>query len=140
MISRLSLRARLVLGVIVLAAAGLAVAGVATYASLRSFLFDRTDQTLADSSVGIARGLFEGHCDSGGRPLPGAAPGDVVQLRTADGSVVCTLQVTRFSEAPASPPELPADLPSAGLGEQAEYLTVPAVNGGGRYRVRVSEA
>jgi two-component system, OmpR family, sensor kinase len=139
-ISRLSLRARLVLGVIVLAAAGLAVAGVATYASLRSFLFDRTDQTLADSSVGIARGLLEGHCDSGGRPLPGAAPGDVVQLRTADGSVVCTLQVTRFSEAPASPPELPAELPSAGLGERAEYLTVPAVNGGGRYRVRVSEA
>ncbi|HEU0335529.1 MAG TPA: HAMP domain-containing sensor histidine kinase, partial [Gaiellaceae bacterium] len=38
------------------------------------------------------------------------------------------------------PPELPAELPSAGLGERAEYLTVPAVDGGGRYRVRVSEA
>ena len=37
---RLSLRARLVLGVIVLAVAGLPAAGVATYASLYSFLID----------------------------------------------------------------------------------------------------
>ena len=42
MFSRLSLRARLVLGVIVLAAAGLTVANLATYTSLRSFLLDRT--------------------------------------------------------------------------------------------------
>ena len=41
-----SLRARLVLGVIVLAALGLALADVATYASLRSFLFHRTDSAL----------------------------------------------------------------------------------------------
>ena len=38
-----SLGARLVLGVILVAALGLALADVATYASLRSFLFHRTD-------------------------------------------------------------------------------------------------
>ena len=42
---QLSLRARLVLGVIVLAAIGLAGADVATYASLRSFLVERTDES-----------------------------------------------------------------------------------------------
>ena len=49
MLGGLSLRARLVLGVIVLAALGLAVADVATYASLRSFLLDRTDATLEET-------------------------------------------------------------------------------------------
>ena len=46
MFARLSLRTRLVLGVLVLAAAGLAVADAATYTSLRSFLIQRVDNTL----------------------------------------------------------------------------------------------
>jgi len=45
-LQRLSLRARLVLGVLVLAAAGLLVADVATYKELSSFLIDRTDRSL----------------------------------------------------------------------------------------------
>ena len=43
---RLSLRARLLLGVVVLAAVGLAAADLATYRSLRTFLLDRVDVTL----------------------------------------------------------------------------------------------
>jgi two-component system OmpR family sensor kinase len=140
MLGRLSLRARLVLGVIVLAAAGLGVAGVVTYASLRSFLFERTDETLRDSAPGISRGLLEGGCQDARRPLPGAAPGDVVQLR-ADGAVVCTLQITSFRETLASPPELPDDVTvtdaEAGVdGDRAVYLTVDATGGDDRYRVR----
>ena len=46
MLARLSLRARLILGVIALAAVGLVAADVATYSSLRSFLLDRTDSSL----------------------------------------------------------------------------------------------
>src|SRR2546427_640444 len=42
----LSLRARLVLGVLALATVGLVAADIATYTSLRSFLFDRTDSSL----------------------------------------------------------------------------------------------
>ena len=45
-LNRLSLRARLLLGVFVLAAVGLVAADAATYASLRSFLLDRVDKTL----------------------------------------------------------------------------------------------
>ena len=46
MLGRLSLRARLLLAVIVLAAVGLVAADVATYSSLRSFLAHRTDNSL----------------------------------------------------------------------------------------------
>ena len=50
---RLSLRARLVLGVIVLAAAGLAVADIATYKALSRFLIHRTDVTLNAAHVAV---------------------------------------------------------------------------------------
>ena len=46
MVRKLSLRARLVVGVLVLALVGLAAADVATYTSLRSFLVQRVDTTL----------------------------------------------------------------------------------------------
>ena len=59
MLSRVSLRARLILGVVVLAAAGLAVADVVTYTSLRSFLVSRTDDSL-DAAHGAVEGAFHG--------------------------------------------------------------------------------
>ena len=72
---RLSLRARLVLGVIVLAAVGLAVADVATYASLRSFLIDRTDQSLHESRRGFDRFLRDGRCEDAAASGAGRPPG-----------------------------------------------------------------
>ena len=60
MLGRLSLKARLVLGVIVLSAVGLAVADVATYASLRSFLIQRTDESLMNLTRGAARDRSHG--------------------------------------------------------------------------------
>jgi len=135
MIRRLSLRARLVLGVIVLGAVGLAIADVATYASLRSFLFARTDESLRDSNSSIAREIFRFGCPDTGAPR-GTEPGDVVEVRGADGSLVCSWQATTFGERPASPPNLPATLEApehSGL-----YLTVEAQEGGDRYRVLAS--
>ena len=52
---RLSLRARLLLAVVALAAVGLLVADVATYSSLRSFLLDRTDSTLDETAHTLRR-------------------------------------------------------------------------------------
>jgi two-component system, OmpR family, sensor kinase len=140
MLARLSLRARLILAVIALAAVGLAAADVATYTSLRRFLLDQTDQSLADTQGAVERSLEHG-CPSDGRPLPGASPGDVVQVRNSAGEVVCTVQMTGFGESPASPPGLPAtvDVPQGKAPEAAVSFTVPAEEGGGRYRVRASE-
>ena len=52
---RLSLRARLLLAVVALAAVGLVVANVATYSSLSSFLLDRTDSTLDETAHTLRR-------------------------------------------------------------------------------------
>ncbi len=137
MLDRLSLRARLVLGVIVLGAIGLAVANVATYASLRSFLIDRTDATLEQAHPGIEHELEHSGCSGGRRPPPGVAPGDFVQVRTADGAVACSWQLTPLGEAAPSPPALPDTIDSGDAG-QASFFTVSASEGGERYRVRAA--
>jgi two-component system OmpR family sensor kinase len=136
-LDRLSLRARLVLGVIVLGAIGLAVANVATYASLRSFLIDRTDANLEQASPGIEHELEHSGCSGGRRPPPGVAPGDFVQVRTADGTVACSWQLTPLGESAPPPPALPDAIDSGDAG-QASFLTVSASEGGDRYRVRAS--
>ena len=137
MLDRLSLRARLVLGVIVLGAIGLAVANVATYASLRSFLIDRTDATLEQASPGIEHELEHSGCSGGRRPPPGVDPGDFVQVRTADGAVACSWQLTPLGESAPSPPALPDTIDSGDAG-QASFFTVSASEGGERYRVRAA--
>ena len=62
----MSLRARLLTVVVSLTAVGLIVAGIATYASLRSFLVDRVDRTVTAGAQTIERSLGRG------RPGPGA--------------------------------------------------------------------
>ena len=129
---RLSLRARLVLGVIVLAAVGLAFANVATYASLRSFLVDRTDASLEESSGAVEHNVASGKCGRrGDRPPPGLEPGDFVRALSADGELVCSFQIASSGEAALSPPQLPASA-------RSQFFTVNAREGGGRYRVRSS--
>jgi len=130
MLGRLSLKARLVLGVIVLSAIGLAAADVATYASLRSFLVQRTDESLQNLARVAEHDLPRSCSGPGDRAPPGAAPGDFFQVRRG-GEALCTHHVAALgaSEAP-SPPSLPStvDAPSS--------FTVDAEAGAGRYRVR----
>jgi two-component system OmpR family sensor kinase len=154
-IHTLSLRARLILGVIALAAIGLAVADIATYTSLRTFLISRTDDSLDAAHVSAEGALLHGH-DPGrddhgpsggdGRPpdlgrLTAAVPGLFVQVRRADGSVVTGGAAPQFSGTKEEPPpRLPADiaLTQRRGADRVSYFTVPATTGGGRYRVRAS--
>ena len=142
MLDRLSLRARLVLGVIVLALVGLAVANVATYASLRSFLIAQTDRALDAAQPGIERELSERGCGhDGGRPLRGASSGDYVAIRDSGGNILCERQFTDFGEDAQAFPELTDELDDrvADLAPgDAAYVTVQAQDGGSRYRVRAS--
>jgi two-component system OmpR family sensor kinase len=136
MIRSLSLRARLVLGVIVLGAAGLAIADVATYTSLRSFLFERTDASLRESHASIAREVFRRGCPELGGDVPrGTEPGDYGEVRAADGDLVCSWRATMLGEEAPSPPQLPETVEA---GARPRYLTVDAEDGDGRYRVRAS--
>src|SRR3954471_2543438 len=106
--SRLSLRARLVLGVLLVAAAGLLIADAVTYAALRSSLFDRVDQTLDDDHGGAERYAGQnclgranlGGPGFGGRrggPGGGPGPGVFVELRPSGGEA-CTLPAEQFGE------------------------------------------
>ena len=147
MLQRLSLRARLVLGVLVLAAAGLAAADVATYTSLGSFLIQRTDNTL-DASHESANPRDSpgpgGHGPGGGGGGGPSAQNLFVQTRAQDGTTVLT---TRPVSAPQgqstpSPPRLPDTISMKGASTQGSdlvrYFTVSAQDGGDRYRVRAS--
>lgn len=135
---RLSLRARLVLGVLLLGAAGLLAADGFTYTSLRSFLLDRVDSTLDADHQGAERS-GSGNFDRGG-----GTGSDYVQIRSSSGAILYTSGVPHFpgTDAP-SPPNLPATIsvpaePSGKGPDRVAYFTVPAESGGGRYRVRAS--
>jgi two-component system OmpR family sensor kinase len=150
-----SLRARLLIGLILLTAAGLLVAGVVTYAAERSFLISRIDQQLTgninsfedslDNDLGLAKAgpaaggggapLFPQ--GSGGGPAPGG-PGTEVLLppgtygiyRPASGSA-------RPYEVPPnlSKPDLPARVPLSTPGH-LHLITVNSNAGSGlQYRV-----
>ena len=132
----LSLRARLVLGVVLVTTAGTAAGGVATYTSLRAFLFERTDESLADAHRGLAPYLHHGCPGAFGVPAGGTRPGDFVQIRSADGRIRCSAHIPRLSEPAAPPPRLPATIEPV-AGAPGRYFTAPSEGGEGRYRVRV---
>jgi two-component system OmpR family sensor kinase len=150
-IKPMSLRARLVLGVIVLAALGLAAADVATYTSLRSFLLHRTDTTLEASHPNVENAAFgprggEQNEGRGRGPGPAGAGGpgiDYYQVRTLGGQVLASRVVPQLAEQETeSPPKLPTNvaLPARqdAEGDRVSYFTVPATSGDGRYRVRAA--
>ena len=142
----MSLRARLLSGVLVMTAVGLLAAGGGTYLALRSFL------------LGPRRSATDGG-SSGGRSRPApvatstidtmtldlvAPPIAFVEVRDAAGRVVA-LHVPSSLSGSSPTPRLPAVLhpppaPRAGVPsrERALQFDAPAVSGTGRYRVLVS--
>jgi two-component system, OmpR family, sensor kinase len=142
MLSGLSLRARLLLGVIVLAALGLAAADVATYTSLRSFLLERTDSTLEAAHHGVEGALFRpGPPDMAA--LTNVARGDYIQVRTTANEVLSEGMVSQYpGEGQPPAPRLSAKIalgkrPADG-GDVVRYFTARSVSGSDRWRVRAS--
>ena len=129
MLSRLSLRTRLLVGVIALAGVGLVAANVATYSALSSYLLGQVDGTLNQVLFGPS----------------GQVPGDCVQVRQLDGgssAIRCVPAFRGYEQPPV--PKLPAHVslpsrPNTPNGDRVRYFTVSAVSGSGHYRVRASE-
>ncbi len=154
MIGRLSLRARLLLGVIAIAAVGLVAADIATYTALRSFLLDRVDSQLNSTHPGVDSVLFHRPGLAGPGPVGGpggniqalfdSIPGDCIELRRENQTVVNQGCIPEFGQTSAAPgPELPATVampasPNTPQGDKVKFFTVDALSGGGRYRVRAS--
>ena len=133
----MSLRARLLLVLAVLSAAGLIAADVATYAALRSSLFKRVDNSLATSANAVVGVLSRPRPDGAGRGSPfglnGLAalgvltPGMYVEVRPGDGSPPIVGTVGRPGEA-APTPKVPAGFAPESDGS-ARRATVKASNG-----------
>jgi len=139
--SRLSLRARLVLGVLALAAVGLLTADAVTYTSLRSFLVKRVDAGLEADHQGAEHAFAPGF-GSGGPP-PGLASGDtgadLVELRTPGGAVLYNSGPPHFTGTMAPPgPDLPATIAAPANPNDMRFFTVSALSGGGSWRVLAS--
>jgi two-component system OmpR family sensor kinase len=142
----MSLRTRLLGGVLVVTAVGLLAAGGGTYVALRSFLLDRIDQQLMATRAAVGRGLRQSH----GNMIDSttldqvAPPVAFVEVRNSAGRALAVHRPASLSG--SSPePHLPAALhpppaPRAGFPsrEQALSFDAPAASGAGRYRVLVS--
>jgi two-component system OmpR family sensor kinase len=143
----LSLKARLVVGVLVLALVGLAAADVATYTSLRSFLVQRVDNTLeSDHHSFEGKDGGPGGGRFGFRDGPGPGPAnEFAQWRTTNGTTILrTYPIDNFGEGETAQPRLPKTISidgatsSDGGQDLVRYFTVPATSGGDRFRVRAA--
>src|SRR4051794_40719980 len=129
----MSLRARLIAALIVLAAAGLVTLAAVTYAEQRSFLLDRVDQQARDAQRAVNFDLAgpgrpggpppgglglppppplrgnggPGDGDEGGSGPQGLPRGTVGQIRTPFGRVVRSTAVRSYGAAALPLPKLP---------------------------------
>jgi two-component system OmpR family sensor kinase len=142
----MSLRARLLSGVLAMTAVGLIAAGGGTYLALRSFLLDRVDQQLMAARAAVGRGLRQSRTSTIDTTTLNqvAPPVAFAEVRDAGGRVVA-LHVASSLSGSSPKPRLPTVLhpPPAPRGgvpsrERAQRFDVPAVSGAGRYRVLVS--
>lgn len=118
-----SLRARLIVGLLVLAAAGLLTLGAITYAEQRSFLLDRVDQQLhaatgpisaaLDGRPAAPQGMGRFGPPGSGGPGFGLPPGTYGERRNVAGVVTARTVVQRYGHSSNAHPAIPAHL-SAG--------------------------
>ncbi|HZD64958.1 MAG TPA: HAMP domain-containing sensor histidine kinase [Acidimicrobiales bacterium] len=130
-LARLSLRARLLLGLLALVAVGLGVSDVAATAALRSYLVGRVDRQLVLAQQTVVPRFLALPTESGARQVTGALGGSdtYVALLSPDGTVARSLTIVDTSpgatvRAP-SPPRLPA-----GLSQASGPVTVSSSQGG----------
>jgi two-component system, OmpR family, sensor kinase len=140
----MSLRARLLAGLLGLSLAGLVAVGGGTYLALRSFLLDRVDQQLVTAQRLVDAALASAHGASGRtvdtRLLRQVAPPNTfLQLRDRANRIETSLQIGPTDE-PTPAPRLPAALHLAVGGRSSSVVSfgADAVRGTGRYRVQAS--
>src|SRR5262245_10885545 len=133
----MSLRARLLAVVVSLTALGLVVASFVTYKQLQTFLVDPVDRTAEGSADAIAHSLEHGRPGPGGFDAIGLTnPGLYVGAVLQNGTVQWAAIGTRPGDTPLPQPNLTATRARTAAALD-ETITVNAVNGGSRFRVRL---
>ena len=144
----MSLRARLLAGLLGLCLVGLLAAGIGTYAALHSFLYNRVDQQLFAARRSAARVLGPGQrpsTTSDASLLRGVAPDTFIEVRDAANRVVA-ISPAGFRGQLAPAPRLPAVLHPPPIATNARFpfaasglrFDAGAVSGSGNYRVLAS--
>ena len=133
----LSLRGRLLIGVISLVVIGLLVSDIVMYVLLQSSLTARIDDQLnARSTVDTAVSVISHGCGAGPGSAGGFPTGTVTELLGSDGSVVTACRVGGFgNSASTSSPLLPKSLHGAGGDNPVSPFTVTGTGNVSRYRV-----
>jgi two-component system OmpR family sensor kinase len=145
----MSLRTRLLTGMVILVAAGLGVAALVTYEEQRSFLMARVHQQVL-SALGPISGELQLGRFAGGRRFPGRRPpngflagrgshalailppGTFGEVRGAGGRVLRRRTFTYDGSTPPDP-SLPSHFPVSPRGGTPKLFTIPA---GGRTHTR----
>lgn len=133
----MTLRTRLVLGLLGIVAVGLIVSDVVTYRALRSFLYGRLDQQAADAVTPLASQLTGEQ--RRGLPRPSTISNSVAPYGTwaalirPDGQVSAAIVVGIIDADPINDAPRPK-FDSHDLG-RSHAITLGGVDGGGRYRV-----
>ena len=129
------LRSRLVGLLLMLVAAALLLAGAATVAALRGYLFNQVDRNLADMvrpwTVADPRPLPDG---SFGPPRPGPVGRDVMYVRVSDATG-STHELSAQSETVTDPPVLPDLTVAEATARAGEGYVVDSESGDTRWRV-----
>jgi two-component system OmpR family sensor kinase len=134
----------LLLAVGAVALIALLTADVATYSSLKNFLYTRVDQSLDSAHQPLEQGINgDGHDGHGGSPdVVQFAPGTFVEVRTGSDAVAFVAPARfrggqHYTPSLADHIALPAYTP--GPGDAHTYFTVSSVEPGGpAFRVRAS--
>jgi two-component system OmpR family sensor kinase len=134
----MSLRARVLVGVLVLSTLAMAGLGVVVYSFLDRYLTQRVDEDLQRSSLPIIGYVQRGF-------IPPDRPDErafsqsrlYTQVRDADGSLVKTSPVMDGNEQLAAP-DL-SGVHTVGRPQGVHYLTTDSVDGSPSYRVQVSQ-
>jgi two-component system, OmpR family, sensor kinase len=133
----LSLRGRLLIGVMSLVVLGLLVSNVATYVLFQNSLIARIDNELTRrTTVDAASAVLRSDCHG----VPGSAGGfptnTVVELLAPDGSVQLACRVGGFGSTPSSAaPVLPKTLHTGGMDQPVNPITVQGTHEVHQYRL-----
>jgi two-component system OmpR family sensor kinase len=138
----MSLRGRVLLALLVVVAAGLLVADVATYKSLQTFLVKKVDAQIDGLRDPVANQVFRGDHHGPPQPLPDNTS-NYTEIRDSANKILYSNNGAGFGQTATSTPAMPAKLPAApvcssGLCEASVTIDVPAKeHGGPGYRAHV---
>jgi two-component system, OmpR family, sensor kinase len=135
-----SLRARLLVGVLVLSALAMAVVGVVVWRVLDDYLIQQVDDELSRDSAGMVRAVIGGQVPPGSRPEGERAfqrTRYYVALRSDTGQVVYETPGPLEGNEYLAPPDL-TDVATSSGSTGSWFTTTTAVSGSPTYRARVT--